>query len=171
MLQERLLAILERKDHWAWPWFARLPESEGCDALDAVYTGLLTRRVNWVLDVDIRGFFDSIDHGRLVKFVEHRIADRRVVRLIQKWLNAGVLEDGKRTYTEEGTPQGGSASPLLANLYLHYVFDLWIQSWRKKQAQGDVIVVRFADDVVIGFEKQSDAERFWEELADRFRRF
>jgi len=116
------------------------------NALDALYTGLLTRKVNWVLDIDIRGFFDAIEHEWLVKFVEHRIADRRVVRLIQKWLNAGVLEDGKRMRAEEGTPQGGSASPLLANIYLHYAFDLWMQAWRRKQASGDVIVVRFADD-------------------------
>jgi group II intron reverse transcriptase/maturase len=141
------------------------------NALDALYTGLLTRRVNWVLDVDIRGFFDAIDHGWLVKFVEHRIADRRVVRLIQKWLNAGVLEDGKRMRVEEGTPQGGSASPLLANLYLHYAFDLWVQAWRQRQARGDLIVVRFADDIVLGFEVRSDAERFWRELAERFRKF
>src|SRR6202158_4326016 len=97
------------------------------NALDALYTGLLTKKVNWVLDLDIRGFFDAISHEWLVKFVEHRIADRRVVRLIQKWLNAGVLEDGKRTRTEEGTPQGGSASPLLAHVYLHYVFE-WVQA-------------------------------------------
>ena len=116
------------------------------DALDALYTGLLTRKVSWVLDADIRGFFDAIDHGWLVKFVEHRIADRRVVRLIQKWLNAGVLEDGTRTRSEEGTPQGGSVSPLLANIYLHYVFDLWVQQWRKTRARGDMIVVRYADD-------------------------
>jgi group II intron reverse transcriptase/maturase len=141
------------------------------NALDALYVGLLTRRVNWVLDVDIRGFFDAIDHGWLVKFVEHRIADRRVVRLIQKWLNAGVLEDGKRMRVGEGTPQGGSASPLLANIYLHYVFDLWVQAWRRKQASGDVIVVRFADDIVIGFQNKSDAERFWAELAERVRKF
>ena len=140
-------------------------------ALDALYTGLLTRKVNWVLDIDIRGFFDAIDHGWLVKFVEHRIADRRVVRLIQKWLNAGVLEDGKRMRVEEGTPQGGSASPLLANIYLHYVFDLWAKAWRKKQAGGDVIVVRFADDIVLGFQNKSDAERFWKELAERFGKF
>src|SRR3989441_9215246 len=101
------------------------------NALDALYTGLLTRKVNWVLDIDIRGFFDAIEHEWLVKFVEHRIADRRVVRLIQKWLNAGVLEDGKRMRVEEGTPQGGSASPLLANIYLHYAFDLWMQAWRR----------------------------------------
>jgi group II intron reverse transcriptase/maturase len=141
------------------------------NALDALYAGLLTRKVNWVLDADIRGFFDTIDHGWLVKFVEHRIADRRVVRLIQKWLNAGVMEEGKRMRVEEGTPQGGSASPLLANIYLHYVFDLWVQAWRKKHARGDVIVVRFADDVVLGFQFKSDAERFWAELAERFRKF
>src|SRR6266851_4951403 len=110
------------------------------NALDALYTGLLTKKVNWVLDVDIRSFFDGLSHEWLVKFVEHRVADRRVVRLIQKWLNAGVLEDGRRTQTEEGTPQGGSASPLLANVYLHYVFDLWVQAWRQKRAHGDVIV-------------------------------
>jgi RNA-directed DNA polymerase len=115
-------------------------------ALDALYTGLMARKVNWVLDLDIRGFFDTIDHGWLVKFVEHRIADQRVVRLIQKWLKAGVLEDGKRTLVEAGTPQGGSASPLLANIYLHYAFDLWIQWWRRTQAHGEVIVVRYADD-------------------------
>jgi len=101
------------------------------NALDALYVGLLTKKVSWVLDLDIRGFFDAIDHGWLVKFIEHRIADQRVVRLIQKWLIAGVLEDGKRTRAQAGTPQGGSASPLLANIYLHYVFDLWVQAWRK----------------------------------------
>jgi group II intron reverse transcriptase/maturase len=115
--------------------------------------------------------FDAISHEWLVKFVEHRIADRRVVRLIQKWLNAGVLEDGKRIRVEEGTPQGGSASPLLANVYLHYVFDLWVQAWRRKRARGDGIVVRFADDIVVGFQVRSDAERFWAELTERFRKF
>jgi RNA-directed DNA polymerase len=141
------------------------------NALDALYAGLLTRKVNWVLDLDIRGFFDAIDHGWLVKFVEHRIADRRVVRLIQKWLNAGVLEDGKRTFVQEGTPQGGSASPLLANIYLHYVFDLWFQAWRKKQAKGDVIAVRFADDIVLGFQSEVEAKQFRAELEERFREF
>ena len=140
-------------------------------ALDALYTGLLTRKVNWVLDLDIQGFFDGISHTWLVKFVEHRIADRRVVRLIQKWLNAGVLEDGKHLRVEEGTPQGGSASPLLANIYLHYVFDLWAQAWRRKRARGDVILVRFADDIVLGFQVRSDAERFRAELEERFRKF
>jgi retron-type reverse transcriptase len=119
-------------------------------ALDALYTGLLTRKV---------------------KFIEHRIADRRVVRLIQKWLNAGVLEDGKRIRVEEGTPQGGSASPLLANVYLHYVFDLWVQAWRQKRAHGDVVVVRFADDIVVGFNSQADAEQFRAELTERMKKF
>jgi len=140
-------------------------------ALDALYAGMTTRKVNWVLDLDIRGFFDAIDHGWLVKFLEHRIADRRVLRLIQKWLNAGVLEDGKRIQMEEGTPQGGSASPLLANIFLHYVFDLWIHSWRRKRAKGDVIVVRFADDIVVGFQVRSEAEQFWKELAERLGKF
>jgi group II intron reverse transcriptase/maturase len=147
------------------------PKRSQHHALDALYVGLLTKKVNWVLDVDIRAFFDTIDHGWLIRFLEHRIADRRVVRLIQKWLNAGVLEEGQRTRAEEGTPQGGSVSPLLANVYLHYVFDLWVQVWRQKRAQGDVIVVRFADDIVLGFQVKSDAERFRVELTERFRRF
>jgi len=140
-------------------------------SLDALYTGLLTRKVNWVLDLDIKGFFDGLSHEWLVKFIEHRIADRRVVRLIQKWLNAGVLEDGKRMRVEEGTPQGGSASPLLANIYLHYVFDLWVQAWRQKQAHGDVIVVRFADDIVVGFRDKADADQFRAELTERMKKF
>jgi len=140
-------------------------------ALDALYTGLLTRKVNWVLDLDIRNFFDGLSHEWLVKFLEHRIADRRVVRLIQKWLNAGVLEDGKRIRVEEGTPQGGSASPLLANVYLHYVFDLWVQAWRQKRAHGDVVVVRFADDIVVGFNSQADADQFRAELTERMKKF
>jgi len=141
------------------------------NALDALYTGLLTKKVNWVLDLDIRGFFDALSHEWLVKFVEHRIADRRVVRLIQKWLNAGVLEDGRRTRTEEGTPQGGSAAPLLANVYLHYVFDLWVQAWRQKRAHGDVIVVRYADDIVVGFNSKADADQFRAELTERMQKF
>jgi group II intron reverse transcriptase/maturase len=146
--------------------------NRGChDALDALAVGLSERKVNWVLDADIRGFFDTLSHEWLVKFVEHRIADRRVVRHIQKWLNAGVLEDGKRTQMEEGTPQGGSISPLLANVYLHYVFDLWADQWRKTQAHGDVVIVRYADDFVVGFQHRQDAERFLAELRERFRKF
>src|SRR5450755_357820 len=140
-------------------------------ALHALYTGLLTKKVNGVLDLDIKGFFDGLSHEWLVKFVEHRIADRRVVRLIQKWLNAGVLEDGKRIRVGEGTPQGGSASPLLANVYLHYVFDLWVQAWRQKHAHGDLIVVRFADDIVVGFDSKADADQFRVELTERMRKF
>jgi len=140
-------------------------------ALDALAVGITTRRVNWVLDADIRGFFDTLDHGWLVKFVEHRVADQRVVRLIQKWLKAGVLEDGRRTRSEVGTVQGGSVSPLLANIYLHYVFDLWLQRWRRKQARGEVIAVRFADDFVVGFEHRQEAEQFLSELRERFTRF
>ena len=141
------------------------------DALDALSTGLLTKKVNWVLDADIQSFFDTLQHGWLVKFIEHRVADRRVVRLIQKWLNAGVLVDGERTRSEVGTVQGGSISPLLANLYLHYVFDLWVQRWRQTQAQGDVVVVRFADDFVVGFQHRHEAERFLRELRERFAKF
>jgi len=115
-------------------------------ALDALATAIARKKVNWVLDADIRGFFDAIDHGWLVKFVEHRIGDPRILRLIQKWLAAGVLEQGRWSSTEEGTPQGATVSPLLANVYLHYVFDLWVQQWRKRQARGEVIVVRYADD-------------------------
>ena len=147
------------------------PKRSQHNALDALYTGLLTTKVNWVLDLDIRGFFDAISHEWLVKFIEHRIADRRVVRLIQKWLNAGVLEDGKRIRMEEGTPQGGSASPLLANIYLHYAFDLWAQAWRRKQAHGDLIVVWYADDIVVGFQSEADAKQFLAELSERFRKF
>ena len=139
-------------------------------ALDALTVGIETRKVNWVLDADIRGFFDTLNHEWLVRFVEHRVADRRVVRLIQKWLRAGVLEDGRRTRSEMGTVQGGSISPLLANIYLHYVFDLWVQRWRRTQAHGEVVVVRFADDFVVGFQHREEAERFLGELRDRFAR-
>ena len=141
------------------------------DALNALSAGIMTRKVSWVLDADIRGYFDVISHEWLVKFIEHRIADRRVIRHIKKWLNAGVLEDGSRTYSEEGVPQGGSVSPMLANVYLHYVFDLWVKRWRNRQAAGDVIVVRFCDDVVVGFQYQQDAEGFLEALRKRFRKF
>jgi len=140
-------------------------------ALDALAVGIQTKKVSWLLDADIRGFFDTLNHEWLIKFVEHRIADKRVVRHIQKWLNAGVMEEGKRTRPEEGTPQGGSASPLLANIYLHYVFDLWADQWRKTQARGEVIIVRYADDFVVGFQYESDAVQFHRELRERFRKF
>jgi RNA-directed DNA polymerase len=132
---------------------------------------ILRRKVNWVLDCDMRGFFDTLDHGWLVKFIEHRVVDRRVVWLNQKWLKAGVLEDGKRIESEVGTVQGGSISALLANIYLHYVFDLWVQPWRLGKARGAVGVVRFADDFVVGFEHREDGERFLSELRGRLVRF
>jgi group II intron reverse transcriptase/maturase len=140
-------------------------------ALDALTIGIQRKKVNWVLDADIRSFFDTLSHEWLVRFVEHRVADRRVIRLIEKWLRAGVLEKGRRIQSEEGTVQGGSISPLLANIYLHYVFDLWVQRWRKKQAHGDVVVVRFADDFVVGFEHRGEAEQFLDALRERFGRF
>lgn len=140
-------------------------------ALDALYVAQLTRKVNWVLDADICGFFDAIDRNWLVKFIEHRIGDRRIVRLIQKWLNAGVLEEGERIQSETGTVQGGSISPLLANVYLHYVFDLWVQRWRNTQARGEVIVVRYADDFIVGFQHKEEAERFMKDLRQRFAKF
>ena len=141
------------------------------DALDAVAVAVEKRKVNWVLDADIRGFFDTISHEWLMKFVEHRIADKRVLRHIKKWLNAGVLEDGKRVVAEEGTPQGGSISPLLANIYLHYAFDLWAHQWRGRHATGEVYIVRYADDVWMGFQKKVDAERFQQEMKERMGTF
>jgi RNA-directed DNA polymerase len=140
-------------------------------ALDALAVAIGTRKASWVLDADIRKFYDTLDHGWLVKFVEHRVADRRVVRLIQKWLKAGVLEEGKRIQSEIGTVQGGSISPLLSNIYLHYVLDLWVKQWRKRQARGQVIFVRFADDFVAGLQHRYEAERFLVELRERFARF
>jgi len=141
------------------------------DALDALTVALKRRKVNWVLDADIRGFFDSLSHEWLVKFVEHRISDRYFVRLIRKWLKAGVLSEGEWAVQDEGTPQGAGISPALANVYLHYVLDEWVQAWRKRQAHGDVIIVRYADDFVMGFEHRTDAERLQKELAERLKRF
>jgi RNA-directed DNA polymerase len=141
------------------------------NALDALWVGITKRKVNWVLDADIRGFFDAIDHEWLMKFLQHRIADRRVLRLIRKWLTAGVSEDGQWTKTTVGTPQGSVISPLLANVFLHYAFDLWVQQWRKTKAEGDVIVVRYADDFVLGFQNPNDARQFLYELRKRFERF
>ena len=144
----------------------------GChNALDAVWVGITQRKVSWVLDADIRGFFDAIDHEWMLKFLEHRIADRRVLRLIRKWLRAGVSEDGKWSRTTVGTPQGSVISPLLANVFLHYVLDLWVNQWRQRHARGKVIVVRYADDFVMGFQYQEDAQRFLEALRKRLAKF
>ncbi len=141
------------------------------DALDALATGILKRKVNWVIDADIRDCFTSLDHSWLVRFLEHRLADRRVLRLIQKWLRAGVIEDGSWTASDKGTPQGASVSPLLTNVYLHYVLDLWAEQWRGRYAHGDVVIVRWADDFIVGFEYRDDAERFLADLCERFAQF
>lgn len=137
------------------------------DALDALYMGITGRKVGWILDSDIRAFFDSVSHEWMVKFLEHRIADKRLIRLIRKWLKVGVIEDGRRQATERGTPQGAVISPMLANIYLHYVFDLWAHQWRRKQASGEVIVVRYADDIVLGFQHEEEAKRFRAAMQER----
>src|ERR1035441_10260729 len=140
-------------------------------ALDALTVGIQRKKVNWVLDADIRGFFDNMSHEWMVKFIEHRVADRRILRLIRKWLKAGVSEDGQWSETEKGTPQGAVVSPLIANVYLHYVFDLWADVWRRKAAKGDVIIVRYADDLALGFQLRADAMRFLEEFKERLAKF
>jgi group II intron reverse transcriptase/maturase len=141
------------------------------DALDALAVGIGRRKVSWILDADIAGFFDSVSQQWLVRFVEHRVGDNRVIRLIRKWLQAGVMEDGLVKATHAGTPQGAVASPLLANIYLHYVFDLWANRWRHRQARGTVIIVRYADDIVVGFEHKADAEQFLADMRHRMEQF
>jgi group II intron reverse transcriptase/maturase len=138
-------------------------------ALDALHTGLMTQRVNWVLDADIRSFFDSVDHGMLLRMLDRRIGDRRIIELIKRWLKAGVMENGQRSDMVEGTPQGAGISPLLANVFLHYALDLWVSDWRRTKAAGRVIFVRYADDFVLGFQRKQDALRFQAELRDRLR--
>jgi RNA-directed DNA polymerase len=141
------------------------------DALDALYVGITSRKVNWILDADIAAFFDTVSHDWLIRFVEHRIGDKRVIRLIRKWLKAGVLEDGRIETTEVGTPQGAVISPLLANIYLHYVFDLWAARWKRREAKGDMVIVRYADDIVVGFQHEAEAGRFRAELTQRLADF
>jgi len=140
-------------------------------ARDALTVAISDKQVNWVLDADIQGFFDTIDHTWLMKFLEHRIGDKRILRLIRKWLTAGISEEGEWSETKVGTPQGAVVSPLLANVFLHYVFDLWIEWWRKQHAQGDVIIVRYADDFVMGFEHEQEAQACLEALQARFAQF
>jgi group II intron reverse transcriptase/maturase len=141
------------------------------DALDALTVGITERKVNWILDADVSDFFSRLDHSWMERFLGHRIADKRVLRLIRKWMTAGVIEDGSWSETAEGSPQGASVSPLLANVYLHYVFDLWADWWRRRYAHGDVIIVRFADDFVVGFQHLGDAKRFLNDLRKRFAKF
>ncbi|MDR0779807.1 MAG: group II intron reverse transcriptase/maturase [Pseudomonadales bacterium] len=147
------------------------PGKSAHNALDAVSVGVERRKVNWMLDADISKFYDTIEHDWLIKFIEHRVADTRVVRLIKKWLHAGVLEEDRLRQSEMGTVQGGSISPLLSNIYLHYAFDLWAKQWRGRHAGGDMIVVRYADDWVAGFQYSRDAERFWREVTQRLAHF
>jgi RNA-directed DNA polymerase len=141
------------------------------DALDALIVGITSRKVNFILDADIRSFFTEVSQQWVVRFLEHRIGDKRIIRLVQKWLRAGVLEDGVVTVEEKGTGQGSVISPLLANVYLHYVFDLWAERWRRREATGDMIIVRYADDIVVGFQHEHDARRFWDAMRERLREF
>src|SRR6266516_6511019 len=141
------------------------------DALDELWVGITRKKVNWILKLDVQAFFDKVDHAWMVKFVEHRVGDKRIVRLIQKWLKAGVMEQGRWFETKEGTPQGSVISPILANLYLHYVLDLWVNQWRRRKAKGEVIITRYADDAVLGFRYRDEAERFLEQLRERLGKF
>jgi group II intron reverse transcriptase/maturase len=173
IVQQALVRILNQiyeEDFLGFSYGFRPGRSQH-DALDALWVGLMRKKVNWIVDADVRGFFDNLSHQWLGKFVEHRVADRRILRLIRKWLRAGVSEEGEWSKTEVGTPQGSVASPLLANIYLHYVFDLWVRHWRKHHATGEVIVVRYADDAVVGFEHRADAERFLHEWKARLQKF
>lgn len=162
-----LLGAIYEVDFFGFSYGFR-PGRDCHQALDALAFGINRRKVNWVLDADVRGCFDAIDHERLISYVERRIGDSRILRLIRKWLKAGVLEDGVLKYVEEGTPQGASISPLLSNIYLHYVFDTWAHHWRMTNAHGDVVIVRYADDFVVGFQQRVEAERFLVDLHDQF---
>ena len=173
IVQQATVWILEQIYEEAFQGFSYgfRPGRHPHKALDALYMGIKVKKINWVLDADIRKFFDSVRHNWMAQFVEHRIADRRVQRLIQKWLRAGVSEDGEWSRTTVGTPQGAVISPLLANIYLHYVLDLWVKKWRNEQAHGDMVIVLYADDVVFGFQYENDARAFHEALAKRFDEF
>ena len=173
IVQQAVVTILNQIYEVAFKGFSYgfRPRRSPHQALDALTVGIQRKRVNWVLDADIRGFFDNLSHAWTMKFIEHRVADRRILRLIQKWLKAGVSEDGQWSETKLGTPQGAVASPLIANVYLHYIFDLWADVWRRKVATGDVVVVRYADDLVVGFQHRTEAERFLKEFRERLAKF
>ena len=173
VLQRAVVAVLNaiyEEDFLGFSYGFRLKRSQH-DALDALIVGIDRKKVNWILDLDVRDFFGTVSHAWLIRFMKHRIGDERILRLIRKWLKAGVLEEGVVTESESGTPQGSTVSPLLANIYLHYVFDLWAQQWRKRRATGDITIVRFADDAVLGFEHEAEARSFLEELRARFAEF
>jgi RNA-directed DNA polymerase len=173
VVQRAALAVLNaiyEEDFLGFSYGFR-PKRSQHDALDALIVGITSKKVNWILDADIRSFFDAVSQDDLVRFVKHRIGDPRIIRLIQKWLKAGVLEDGVVTVSDKGTGQGSVISPLLANAYLHYGFDLWAERWRRREAKGDMIIVRFADDIVVGFEHETDARRFWDAMRERLQEF
>jgi group II intron reverse transcriptase/maturase len=165
-----LLSAIHEEDFLGFSYGFR-PKRSQHDALDALIVGISNKKVNYILDADIRSFFTEVSQQWVVRFLEHRIGDKRIVRLVQKWLRAGILEDGIVTIEEKGTGQGSVISPLLANIYLHYVFDLWAERWRRREATGDMIMVRYADDIVVGFQHESDARRFWDAMRDRLREF
>lgn len=169
IVQKAVVTVLNQIYEEDFPGFSYgfRPGQGAHNALDALTAGIMTRKVSWILDADIRGFFDNISHEKLIELVEVRIADRRIIRLIQKWLKAGVSEDGQWSETKIGTPQGAVISPLLANIYLHYVLDQWVMEWRRKDAFGDVVIVRYADDFVLGFQHRNEAARFLEQLRKR----
>jgi group II intron reverse transcriptase/maturase len=173
IVQQAVVWVLEQiyEEEFVGFSYGFRPGRSAHNGLDAIWVGITQRRVNWILDADIRSFFDRLDHQWMSKFLEHRIGDPRILRLIRKWLRAGVSEEGEWSKTTVGTPQGAVISPLLANVYLHYVLDLWVQQWRKRHATGEVIIVRYADDFVMGFEYRSDAQRFQGELEARMQSF
>lgn len=164
-----LLSAIYEVDFYSFSYGFR-PGRSPHHALDALHTGLMTQRVNWVLDADIRSYFDSVDHEALLRVLDRRIGDPRIIELIRRWLKAGVMENGQRSDTVEGTPQGAGISPLLANVFLHYALDLWVSDWRKTKAAGRVVFVRYADDFVLGFQRKQDALRFQAELKARLQR-
>jgi len=173
IVQKATVAVLNSvyEDEFLGFSYGFRPKRGQHDCLDALVVGITDRRVNYILDADIRSFFDEVSQNWLVRFVEHRIGDPHIIRLIQKWLKAGILEDGVVTVSDKGTGQGSVISPLLANVYLHYVIDLWAERWRQREATGDMIIVRYADDIVVGFEYEADARRFWDAMEKRLQEF
>jgi RNA-directed DNA polymerase len=165
-----VLSAIHEEDFLGFSYGFR-PKRSQHDALDALIVGIGSRKVNYILDADIRSFFTEVSQQWVVRFLEHRIGDKRIIRLVQKWLRAGILEDGIVTIEEKGTGQGSVISPLLSNIYLHYVFDLWAERWRRREATGDMIMVRYADDTVVGFQHENDARRFRDAMRDRLREF
>jgi RNA-directed DNA polymerase len=173
IVQRATVAVLEaiyEADFLGFSYGFR-PKRGQHDALDALVVGITSTKVNFILDADIRSFFDEVSQPWLLRFLDHRVGDPRIHRLVQKWLRAGVLEDEELVVSDKGTGQGSVASPLLANVYLHYAFDLWAGRWRRREATGDMIIVRYADDIVVGFEHEADARRFWDEMRTRLEAF